>query len=414
MELWLTILSFLLVIIIINRTHNLGYALFAGTFVLGAFGRIPGERLMALIWQNATAPTTIRMIVVILLIGVLGKVMGEVGLLERLVNSLEKLVADARYSLILLPSLIGLLPVLGGAALSAPLIHRTGQRIGFSNDHLAAINLFYRHIWFLIFPLYPSLIVAESISGFSVFSYIKLQFLPALIILPISFIWFFPKANSVPYKTDVKLDQTGAGKDFFFSILPILVMLLLAIVLKLDFSLALLVGVAIALGSNLPQQNGYLNRAKAYLHRGVRLVKTGLNWRMGLVIVLIMLFQAFVEEVGGVNIFAEQMTQWGVPLMAIACLIAFITGYTTGANMAAIAASFVIFIPIIPGGEQAIFYLSMMFVYSLVGYILSPLHLCLVLTNEYYGASYATVFNKLVVPCLILLAAMTGLIYFLM
>lgn len=397
MEIWATLLGFTLVLVVTNRTNNLTAALVSGSITMGILAGLSMNHMFTLVKQAVLSPTTIDMTITIILIGILGRVMQQSGKLDKMVNSLGQLVSDIRYSLILLPSLIGLLPVLGGAALSAPLIDGAGDKVGLNNNEKAAINQFYRHIWYFIYPLYPSLILAGSMAHISVFKFIALQAIPTLLVLILSFKWFFPARAGVNYIC--KNEKNNKAKaEFFSSIAPLLLVLILAIGFQMSFAVALLAGIGLALIGN------YYN--------AVKFIWAGINWPLALVVIVIMIFKEFVQNIGGVAILANHLTAWGIPLFALAIVIAFITGFSTGANMAAIAASYAIFIPIIPE-DLKIYYLTLIFSYSMVGYIVSPLHLCGVLTYEYYCAEALKVFKKIAPLLALYLILVTGLIGFL-
>ena len=57
------------------------------------------------------------------------------------------------------------------------------------------------------------------------------------------------------------------------------------------------------------------------------------------------------------------------------------------------------------------FYLSLyIYVIGFAGILVSPLHLCLVLTNEYFGASLLEVYRYMAIPIFVMIALATGLV----
>lgn len=52
------------------------------------------------------------------------------------------------------------------------------------------------------------------------------------------------------------------------------------------------------------------------------------------------------------------------------------------------------FLPIVPTGESGILFFNLIFIVSTASYLVSPFHLCLVLTTEYYKASLSKVLRK--------------------
>ena len=55
-------------------------------------------------------------------------------------------------------------------------------------------------------------------------------------------------------------------------------------------------------------------------------------------------------------------------------------------------------------------YITLAIVSGFLGVLLSPLHLCLLLSNQYFGAAFGRVYKHLILPCGVLFV--TGLAYF--
>jgi len=64
----------------------------------------------------------------VLFITMLGTVLKHLEKLDVIVSSLETLIGDSRLSLASIPAFIGLLPMPGGAMMSAPLVNEFANR----------------------------------------------------------------------------------------------------------------------------------------------------------------------------------------------------------------------------------------------------------------------------------------------
>ena len=72
-----------------------------------------------------------------------------------------------------------------------------------------------------------------------------------------------------------------------------------------------------------------------------------------------------------------------------------------------------LFAPLFPPAAL-IPYTALFFVCIMLGYLVSPLHLCLVLTNQYFEVPYEKVLRKLALPMLAMLVAVVlQLLFFL-
>ncbi|MBV5323544.1 DUF401 family protein, partial [bacterium] len=89
------------------------------------------------------------------------------GMLKQMVVSLSNALPDRRMVMAALPAMIGMLPSPGGAVFSAPMVAEAAEGVVASPEQKALINYWYRHIWEYISPLYPGIILAAGLTGFS-------------------------------------------------------------------------------------------------------------------------------------------------------------------------------------------------------------------------------------------------------
>ena len=111
--------SFLTVVLLINKRYNVGLALILGAIILSVTARVGVQPFFRSVWSTAIDPTTIDLVLITTLIFMLGTVLKETGALERMLGALRGAFRDRRYLVALIPSLIGLLSVRAGRAFSA-------------------------------------------------------------------------------------------------------------------------------------------------------------------------------------------------------------------------------------------------------------------------------------------------------
>ncbi|MDH5363119.1 MAG: DUF401 family protein, partial [Aigarchaeota archaeon] len=167
-------IAFALVLLLVLRKVNIGIALVLGSFVLGIFALTPQGILNALT-AAVTARATLELVTTVAIITIICLVYEESGMIRQMIESLDHLIADGRIIAALTPAVFGLLPVLGGALFSAPLVETEGNRLGFNSEQKAYNNLWFRHVLFLIYPLETALITASYLSGFTVGSILLYQ-----------------------------------------------------------------------------------------------------------------------------------------------------------------------------------------------------------------------------------------------
>ncbi len=96
---------------------------------------------------------------------------------------------------------------------------------------------------------------------------------------------------------------------------------------------------------------------------------------------------------GAVANLSRYFVAQGIPALPIICLLPFLTGLLTGLTVGFVGSTFPILISM--GGEASLANISLAFAAGFVGVLLSPVHLCLVLTREYFKADLWGMYKKM-------------------
>lgn len=128
-----------------------------------------------------------------------------------------------------------------------------------------------------------------------------------------------------------------------------------------------------------------------------------------LVIAAVVIFQRLIEVSAAFDVLKTMNISLGMVVLFI-FLVSFTVGFLTGVNTAYIAIAFPVLLPLIQHLPNYFYLALYIYVIGFAGILVSPLHLCLVLTNEYFGASLLDVYRYMAVPILLLIAIATGLV----
>ncbi|MFY9494416.1 MAG: DUF401 family protein, partial [Limnochordia bacterium] len=172
--------AFGLVMFLASRDVSLWLALLVGTGVVGLLSPMGLPSFMSAFFGGLLSPLTIQLVAAVLLISGLGRVMKENGDLELAVSSLVSLVPRPKLLTMLLPAVIGTINVTGGAIMSAPMVEENGKALGLDRTSQAAVNLFFRHIAYFVYPLHTSLIILSEVLAIPKQSIILSNVLPTL------------------------------------------------------------------------------------------------------------------------------------------------------------------------------------------------------------------------------------------
>jgi integral membrane protein (TIGR00529 family) len=290
----------------------------------------------------------------------------------------------------ILPAMIGLMPLVGGALVSAPMVVEGSDQLKLSPERRTFINYWFRHIWEYILPTYPALILAAALVGVPVrkLGWINLPLTPVAI-LSGAMVGFWGISNS---EEGGKASQKTAVWELMKNLLPLIFALVLVIGFKVELAYAF--GLTI-LGMVL----FYRIDPKLVL----KALKGSFSIELLLTVITVMGFKKVLESSQAILTISNFLSSSGVPFRLIAIFVPLTVALMTGMTIAPIAIGFPILIPLFQNDPDFLNYMMLAFASGIAGDLLSPFHLCLVLTKDYFHAEWKGVFNLLWAPVATLL-----------
>ncbi|ASJ06407.1 TIGR00529 family membrane protein [Thermococcus pacificus] len=379
MEVLYLVLSFAVVIALIWLKINIGLSIFAGSLVLAfLFGMSPPEIAVAL-YRSATSWETLRLVLIIASIMGMTSVVSQIGYLKDMERAASELFPKAKYSLAMLPALIGLMPMPAGALVSAPMIEPVAGRFEMDPSDKTLVNYWFRHVWEHSWPMYQAIVIASAIVGLSIREISTKMFPLTVLMALIGYLIFI---RPLPDEGSGSGNRWAGFWLLLKSTYPILVIILISIVLGIDMVYGALLGFLSALLPNIKRVN-------------VREVAThALQPKIVFLLISIMYFKYILEATGAVEALPKAMLAMNLPVILILMLTPFIVGLMTGISFAYVGMTFPLLLPFFKSFDAiALAYLS-----GYMGMLFSPVHLCLVFSAEYYGAELRRVYLKLLAP----------------
>jgi integral membrane protein (TIGR00529 family) len=338
-------------------------------------------------------PVTVRLIGIIVLVFLLSSILRRIESLRDIVDSLQKLVKDYRLILAFIPSFLGLLPMPAGAMFSAPMVKEIGDRAGLNPEEVTFVNYWFRHIWEFVWPLYPSIILLSTLLGVEVREIIIVQLPIVLIALMLGLIWeqrYLRKDEAVDKREDFGLNI----KKLFFGTWPILLVIFMVIIIKIDLLISLITVIVSLI---------LLNRSKMKIEVIIEIIKKDIPINTVVLIASIMIFKRMLQATGAIMVIPGFFTELGVHPLVILFSIPFLIGTLTGIPSAIVGIGFPVLLPfIVTQGEVNLNYAMFAFVGGYMGHMLSPMHLCLVVTKDYFKADVGKIY-KMLIPFLLIM-----------
>ncbi len=384
---------------------DLGTALFAGAIFLALMSVFPYRVDLKEVTKVVfLTPKNIFLALSVAVIPLLGGIMNKSGLMMELIHRLD---VSNKWSLMLSPGLFGLLPMPGGALLSAPLVDSIDSNI--APHKKVAINVWFRHVLILVYPLQGSILVVTDIVGFSN-PYITSGILLTPFVIMVS-IGFFYLILTTP-----KIERKNTRNLWIFlrDVLPILLAPIIDIICRIILGrlenngidipywivpemflfLGLILSVILSFILSKSAKSEEISQVKVKEILGV--AKKMKVWRYPVMIFGMFFFlQVFIRS--GMPEFISSLN---AP-MVLFLLISFLLGVGTGRVQLPASILFPIYMTQHVLTVMPFFHFGLIYFAIFLGYLMTPIHPCLAYSIDYFKTTYAKSFRNIAIPCLI-------------
>jgi len=372
---WIGFLVSLAGILIISK-KNLALALISGAILLGLF-TLPLSVVLDRIIYTISNPSIVVLALAMGVIPVLGGTMKDSGQIDSLVQNVR---LNRRFLLPFSAALMGLLPMPGGALLSAPVVEKGGE--GVADELKASINNWFRHLFILIYPLNPALIVSAKITNLDVYQALVYLLPASLLALVLGHVFLLRKVHgSIRY---------AKGYSWSGLAIPLTIILcapVLDFCLKRLFAIgtaATLIGVTAGCLLSIGWSAKKLNLKKIVMQMK--------PWNFALIIIGMFLYLHIFQESDAKNLIATI----SLPPLILAVTAGFLLGFLTGRVQLPASIIFPVYLAAIGQVTPLVFALIYAGIYF--GYMISPVHPCLVVTCEYFHIPLRVMIRRLAWP----------------
>lgn len=384
-----------IVVILLQKKVNLGNAMLAGSCFLFLTSSPHWSTLEQAAGNLFFSASTWEILFALYLVMCLEYQLRTTGIIDGLMTVSRVLLKSDKVLLPLMPAFLGFLPSLGGAIFSAPLVEAAGKPYSLSAERKTAINYWFRHLWECTNPIIPALLLASNMANVPLGDLIANMLWVTGVCLFIG--WFY---YIYPLKSQVRANSTDnppqQAHNYRYLLLaggPIIANLVMVVGFKLSPATAMFLVVAAMtalLRLPLADITGMIKHAFAYK----------LLWG----VIGILFFQYVLTATGIIGEVAAILQHAGVPVMIVISIVGFTAGLLTGSSQGAVAITFP-FVAAISSHNVSVAALA--YVASFVGQMLSPAHLCLLVTLDYFKADFFRSQRSIAVLSFLLLLVLT-------
>lgn len=382
---------FITMLLLLRLKWNIGYVMLVASAILFLLYQSSPEIMFKTVVATVTDSVTIKLFFSLTLIRIIEMILREKGILKMMTETTKRLLRGRRAVIVSMPLLIGLLPSLGGAYFSAPMVEESTRDLNMSRNEKAFINYWFRHPWEFVLPLYPGILLASALSKTDLRDLILANTAFAVMVIVTGFLFSMKDR-------DIRLINSGIkGKPIkgneirsLLCFLPIVITLFLVLVAHIDLHYAFLITIT-----------GLLIFYRIKTVEIGRLLRYGFTKDVVVLIFGTILFKFAMESSGAVEHLNSLFIEREIPLLPILFLLPFISGLLTGLTIGFVGSTFPLLMSM--GGGLSISQLCFAFASGYAGVLVSPVHLCLVLTREYFRADLAEVYKRIMPATLLVL-----------
>ncbi len=388
-------LSFAFLLVIARK--NLPLALIVASIILGGFS-LKLQVLANTILRTLFDPSILLLALAVGIIPIIGGILEIKGQMDHLVDNLR---IGRKPILAFTPALLGMLPMPGGALLSAPPVNKVAK--GVDPAKKVVINLWFRHILFLIYPLAPALIASAKMANLEVYRVIPYLLPPFVFMIITGYLFFLKKIDN---KT-VNTTKTSLRK-FSIPVSIILLAPLMDFILKklnvfriteISLVIAVLASLLVAI---------FITRTTVIDFKSVW--KKMRPLRFSLIIIGMFLF---------LNVFKtspipDEISALSLPPSVLCIIVGLILGIVTGRIHVPASIVIPIYLADSPDGSMSAPVFAIAYFSIFLGYLLSPVHPCLVMTLEYFKVQLKNFFQTILPASIltIVFILLLSLLYF--
>jgi len=386
------ILISLSIILIANKViKNLAVSILAGTVTLALWSGHSISEIGSIAWEEFYSIDNAMLSAIIFLVIWLSSQMAKAGIMGDLVNTI-KAKLSVKGAIAVLPAIIGLLPMPGGAIFSAPLVDDCDEKSIIDPVLKTKINYWFRHIWEYTWPLYPGLILTSNIVDLPIWQLFLLGIPMTIAAIVTGYFFLLRKVKNQD------IVKQKAEKGILKLIAPIVVVIVVYIIILIFFPKIS------QISKYLPMSLGLIS---AMVLLQIERPLTASDWKtviinrkpviMVLIVVLVSIYGAFIEArmPNGVLLMDQmriELDNLGIPIITLIMIIPFVSGLATGITVGFAGASIPIAMSLIgsnPAFYQILSTVSLAFSFGFMGVMMSPVHICLIVTNEHFKTSLA-------------------------
>lgn len=380
MLLYLSLLAAIALIVVLLRKHiPIGIAILCAGLLIWVVNDRQPMNLVTAVSNTVQMSRTWDLMFALYFVMCLEIQLRQSGTLKGMVEALNGFFSSTRVVLATMPAFLGLLPSLGGARFSCPIVEEASRDMTISPESKASINFWFRHVFEFSSPIVPGLLLGCSIAHINIGDFIAHL---AWVTVASFLIGWFVMIRPLRFeekRPDHALTAEERRLGLFnvvLALLPIVVNVILMLVFNLQASIAM---GCVTLG---------LFPVLWLARRPVPFFKTllgALDYKLLGNVFCILTFFQLLTATGVLHAITASFENSTLPIPVIIALISLMIGTLTGMSQAHVAMVMPLVAQLAPGSLELA---GIAMVFGVAGQMWTPTHVCLTISIDYFKADF--------------------------
>jgi len=390
------LVTLILIVVLLQRKISIGNSMLAGASLLFIMCSPQWITLQLVGKGLLLSSSTWEILLALYLVMCLEYQLRTNGIIDGLMEAARVVLKSDKVLLALMPAFLGFLPSLGGAIFSAPLVESAGKQYNLSPERKTAINYWFRHLWECTNPIIPALLLASEIAQVPIGSLIAHMIWVSAFCFLIGWFYYISPLKSQGEAQTSNSALPSQRNNYWYIFMaagPIVANFILVVGFGFGPAVSMLLAVVTMtlLLRQVPKNM-------------MGMLKHAFDGKLLWGVVGILFFQYMLKETGIIADVALVLQNSGIPMMFVIGAIGLLAGILTGTSQGFVAITFPLVAAISTGN---ITMAVVAYVAGFAGQMMSPAHLCFLVTLDYFKADFLKAMKSIILLAVVLLLALS-------
>ncbi len=372
-------LAILLIVVLLRFKCPIGPAILVGGALIWLIQDPSLEALYKAGYDMLHQPRTYDLLFALYFVMCLEIELRKSGTLMGMVDAFNRFFSSTKVTLATMPCFLGLLPSMGGARFSAPIVDEASKGMSISRESKAAINFWFRHVCEFASPIIPGMILGCAIAHVSIADLVVHLFWMAVVafaagwfimVRPLKFVDKRKKEEMKPY----------VMKRSIVNIVTAIAPVVVNVILMMAFDMSAAVAMGLVIVAMIPIL--FLMKRPV----AVKDIFVGaLDKKLFMNIICILYFIQLLDATGVLQSIIGAFEGSSLPVPVIIACTSLVIGILTGMSQGHVAIVMPIVAGLMPGSLDLV---GIAMVFGVAGQMVTPTHVCLTITIDYFKSDF--------------------------